>query len=99
MSEKELGGKRLNRRDDTTDTQTDSTIVGDGGIQTGNDGQRKLEGVLRALLNQRRRYTLSFLQETEVSDLDELARHVAAMEQETDPATIESARLSRCKRR
>ncbi|ADB63321.1 hypothetical protein Htur_4511 (plasmid) [Haloterrigena turkmenica DSM 5511] len=45
MSEKELDGKRLNRGDDATDTQTDSTIVSDGGVQTGDDGQRKLEGM------------------------------------------------------
>ncbi|ADB63538.1 hypothetical protein Htur_4766 (plasmid) [Haloterrigena turkmenica DSM 5511] len=85
MSEKERGGKRLNRGDDATDTQTGQTIIGDGGVQTGDDGQRKLEGVLRALLNQRRRYTLYFLQENEVSDLDELTKHVAAMEQGADP--------------
>lgn len=54
VSEKELDCERPDHGDDATDTQTDSTIVGNGGVQTSDDGQRALEGVLRALLNQRR---------------------------------------------
>lgn len=93
MSEKELGGDRTGSVDSATDTQTDLTIVGDGGVRTGDDDQWKLEGVLRALLHQRSRYTLYFLQGNKVTDLDELATHVAAMEQDTDPAAVGSARV------
>ena len=88
MSDGGFGGERPGSGGDASDTRTDETLVSDGGSQT-DDDQRMLEGVLRALLNQRRRYTLYFLQATEVSEVDELATHVAAMEQDTDPETVD----------
>lgn len=45
-------------------------------------GQTTLEAVLRALTNHRRRYILYHLREEEVSNLDEVARHIAKVEEE-----------------
>lgn len=89
MLDDESKGERSDSVDNASDTQT---IVGDGGVQPDN-AQWKLEGIFRALLDQRRRYALYFLQDTKVTNLNELATHVAAMEQDTDPAAVSSDQI------
>ncbi|WP_242695434.1 DUF7344 domain-containing protein [Halomontanus rarus] len=88
MADDEFDGSSNDSVDGAADDGTALGTMGDGGIQENGGGSRTLEGVLRALINQRRRYTLYFMQDNEVSDLDELAAHVAAMEQDTDPEVV-----------
>lgn len=88
----EFGGDQSDSGDDSTTARKARMIVGDGGIQT-DTGREKLDNVLRALLDRRRRYALYFLAENEVSDVEELATHVAAMEENTAPDTISSGRI------
>lgn len=46
------------------------------------DGGERLGEIFEAMTDQRRRYVLYFLQEEEVADIETLAEHVAAWEQD-----------------
>ncbi|ELZ24386.1 hypothetical protein C477_01170 [Haloterrigena salina JCM 13891] len=94
MPDEESEGERTTLVDRDSETQTNPELASDGGRQKDRE-QRKLEGILHVLLDERRRYILYFLQEHEVSELDELATHVTAMEQETDPDAVRSERVKR----
>lgn len=93
MPDEESDGEQTPLVDYEAETRSDPELLGDGGIQTDDDGQEKLERVLRALLDQRRRYTLYVLQETEVTDLDKLAAQVVALEQDAAPEAVDLDRV------
>lgn len=81
--------------DDCYSERSDGETQSAGGDKTPDGGRVILEAVFRCLSSARRRTLLYYLREHPVATVDELARHVGAVEDDQEADQLDAATLER----